>query len=114
MKRKIIKAMAILHMINRNEEVPVRKTEIRLATGLNMADFVSSLEKLESKNIVTYRSKLGVYAFKNNVGVNLDNQMNNMIEKQPLSLNWQEEIATVSELDYVLPKKYNQEYMQII
>ena len=62
---KIIKAMAILHMINRNEEVPVRKTEIRLATGLNMADFVSSLEKLESKNIVTYRSKLGVYAFKN-------------------------------------------------
>ena len=80
--------MAILHMINRNEEVPVRKTEIRLATGLNMADFVSSLEKLESKNIVTYRSKLGVYAFKNNVGVNLDNQMNNMIEKQPLSLNW--------------------------
>ena len=109
-EEKIIKAMAILHMINRNEEVPVRKTEIRLATGLNMADFVSSLEKLESKNIVTYRSKLGVYAFKNNVGVNLDNQMNNMIEKQPLSLNWQEEIATVSELDYVLPKKYNQEY----
>ena len=99
-EEKIIKAMAILHMINRNEEVPVRKTEIRLATGLNMADFVSSLEKLESKNIVTYRSKLGVYAFKNNVGVNLDNQMNNMIEKQPLSLNWQEEIATVSELDY--------------
>ena len=49
MKKKIIKAMAILHMINRNEEVPVRKTEIRLATGLNMADFVSSLEKLESK-----------------------------------------------------------------
>ncbi len=45
MKKKIIKAMAILHMINRNEEVPVRKTEIRLATGLNMADFVSSLEK---------------------------------------------------------------------
>ena len=81
-----------------------------MATGLNMADFVSSLEKLESKNIVTYRSKLGVYAFKNNVGINLDNQMNNMIEKQPLSLNWQEEIATVSELDYVLPKKYNQEY----
>ena len=76
-EEKIIKAMAILHMINRNEEVPVRKTEIRLATGLNMADFVSSLEKLESKNIVTYRSKLGVYAFKNNVGVNLDNQMNN-------------------------------------
>lgn len=109
-EEKIIKAMAILHMINRNEEVPVRKTEIRLATGLNMADFVSSLEKLESKNIVTYRSKLGVYAFKNNVGVNLDNQMNNMIEKQPLSINWQEEIATVSELDYVLPKKYNQEY----
>lgn len=57
-EEKIIKAMAILHMINRNEEVPVRKTEIRLATGLNMADFVSSLEKLESKNIVTYRSKL--------------------------------------------------------
>ena len=55
-EEKIIKAMAILHMINRNEEVPVRKTEIRLATGLNMADFVSSLEKLESKNIVTYRS----------------------------------------------------------
>lgn len=109
-EEKIIKAMAILHMINRNEEAPVRKKEIRLATGLNNADFSSSLEKLESRNIITYRSKLGVYAFKNNVGINLDSQMNNIIEKQPLSLNWSEEIEEVSELDYILPKKYNQEY----
>ena len=57
-EEKIIKAMAILHMINRNEEVPVRKTEIRLATGLNMADFVSSLENLKAKNIANLQTSL--------------------------------------------------------
>lgn len=109
-EEKIIKAMAILHMINKNEEIPVRKDEIRLACGLSNEDFSSSLKKLEDKNIITYRSKLNIYAFKNNIGINLENQINKMIEKQPLSLKWTEEISAVSELDFVLPKKYNQEY----
>lgn len=109
-EEKIVKAMAILHMINKNEEIPVRKNEIRLASGLSKEDFSTSLKKLEEKNIIIYRSKLNIYAFKNNIGINLENQINKMIEKQPLSLKWAEEISTISELDYVLPKKYNQEY----
>lgn len=75
-------------MINKNEEVPVKKEEIRLATGLSKEDFTGYLQKLENKEIVKYRNKLGIYTFKNNIGINLDKYMNQMIEKQSLSLNW--------------------------
>lgn len=109
-EEKIIKAIAILHMINKNEEVPVKKEEIRLATGLSKADYEGHLQRLENREIIKYRSKLGIYTFKNNIGINLDKYMNQMIEKQSLSLNWAEEFANISELEYVLPKKYNQEY----
>ena len=109
-EEKVIKAIAILHMINKNEEVPVKKEEIRLATGLSKEDFTGYLQKLENKEIVKYRNKLGIYTFKNNIGINLDKYMNQMIEKQSLSLNWAEEFANISELEYVLPKKYNREY----
>ena len=87
--------------------VPVKKEEIRLATGLSKEDFTGYLQKLENKEIVKYRNKLGIYTFKNNIGINLDKYMNQMIEKQSLSLNWAEEFANISELEYVLPKKYN-------
>lgn len=109
-EEKIIKAIAILHMINKNEEIPVKNKEIRLAAGLGQEEFESILQKLKEKEIITYRSKLGIYAFKNNVGINLEKEINDMVQKQPMTLKWSENFAKISELEYVLPKKYNQEY----
>jgi energy-coupling factor transporter ATP-binding protein EcfA2 len=109
-EEKVIKALAILHMINKQEELPVKKKEIWLASGLDERDFSETLLKLEEKEVISYRNKLGVYAFKNNVGVNLEKEINEQIQKQPLSLKWGEEFTRLSDLEYELPKKYNQEY----
>ena len=109
-EEKIIKSLAVLHMINKNEEVPVCEDEIRCATGLNQIEFKSALKNLVQKDVIVFRRQLGVYAFKNNIGINIEKELNQVIEKQPLSMKWSLEFDKVSDLEYVLPKKYNQEY----
>lgn len=108
-EKKIIKAMALLRMIHREEELPVLDASIRLSLGMKEEEYKSAMEHLKQDEIVIFRSSLGTYAFKNNVGVNIEKEIRAKIAKQPALFSVCEYLRQVSELDYVLPKQHNQE-----
>lgn len=109
-EEKIIKAIAILQMIRKPEEVPIKKDNIRLAAGMGKEDFNTAITILQERQIIIYRSKQGIFAFKNNVGLNIEKEISQVVEKQPQKINLAEKIEEMSELEFVLPKQYNHEY----
>jgi len=108
-EQKIIKGLAIIHMINRPEEIAAIDSNLRL--GLAMRDeYQLAMESLKEKNIVVWRSKSGVYTFKNNIGIDIEKEITKAISDQPQVLAIGQELKKVSELEYVLPKQHNQKY----
>lgn len=106
----IIKTIAVLHIIGNREELPVTLENISLASGIETEVCRTAMEKMQEQQLIIWRSRLGVYAFKNNIGVNLDEELKKEIDRQPRKINYVSCLPEVSELEYILPKSYNQQY----
>ncbi|MCI8484415.1 MAG: hypothetical protein HFH41_08760 [Lachnospiraceae bacterium] len=106
---KIIKAMALIRMIHREDELPAVDETIRLALGMKRETYQPAIQQLKQKGILIFRSSLGTYAFKNNIGVNLEKEIEAEIARQPEKFPICKYLKQISELDYVLPKQHNQE-----
>ena len=106
--RKVIKALALIQMVQQREQLPANDMGIRLAAGLSVEDYEEVRQLLIQEEIVLYRYALGTYTFKNNVGVDVEKEIVTIMHRNCKNLNVAENIRDVSELDYILPKRYNQ------
>lgn len=109
-EQRMIKVIALLLMLRRQDEIKVDARTISLALGLDEQSTTIALHNLCQKHLLVWRSKTGIFAFKNNVGIDLEKEIQDEMLKLPEHLNVCEVLETVSELEYVLPKQYNQEY----
>ena len=108
-EKQVIKAISVIQMLRREEELPVTDEAIQAALGMERETYRKTIKQLCRREIVIYRSSRGVYAFKNNVGVNIEKEIAKEIQKQSEHFSICEYLNKVSELEYVLPKQYNQE-----
>ncbi len=109
-EKKVIKVLALFRMIRKTEELPITKEKIRLASGIEWSVFDNIINSLEKKQLIVFRPKLGAYAFKHNVGINIENEIDKLVKIQNENINVSEKLGEISELDFVLPRRYNQEY----
>lgn len=107
-QKKIIKAIALIRMLRREEELPAQELPVYTALSLEKNEYQQSIEQLKRQEIIIYRKSQGVYAFKNNVGVDIEKEIQKEIAKQPGEFPVCRYLNRVSELEYVLPKQYNQ------
>lgn len=108
-EKQIIKAISVIQMLRREEELPVTDEAIQAALGMEKITYKKAMQQLCKQQIVIYRSSRGVYAFKNNVGIDIEKEIKKEIKKQPDYFPICEFLKKVSELEYVLPKQYNQQ-----
>lgn len=107
-EKQVIKAISVIQMLRREEELPVTDEAIQAALGMEKVLYQKTMQQLCKQQIVIYRSSRGVYAFKNNVGIDIEKEIKKEIKKQSEYFPICEFLKTVSELEYVLPKQYNQ------
>lgn len=109
-EREVIKTIAILQIAGNRQEFPVQAGMIALAMGRPAALVEQVTTALVQKQLLIWRSRLGCYAFKNNIGINLDAELEEAIQKLPSKTDFAAVIPSMSELEYLLPKSYNQQY----
>lgn len=109
-KQKLIKVLALLKMVANPEEVPVDAHTIALSAGMSQAAAAGLLGELEQEQVIIWRVKLACYAFKNNIGINLDQEIRQRVLRLGEQINLCEVLQRVSDLEYILPKQHNQEY----
>lgn len=107
---RVIKILALLKMLANPEEVPVIDKTLSVAAGIDEQRMKEIMKHLTDQQVVIWRAKLATYAFKNNVGVDLEQEMKHLIAKQNEAINECQILQEVSELEYILPKQHNQEY----
>lgn len=107
-EKKVIKAISIIQMLRREEELPVTNDSIRAALGMEESTYQKTIQQLCQREIVIYRSSRGIYAFKNNVGLDIEKEIAKEIKKQSEHFPICTYLNKISELEYVLPKQYNQ------
>lgn len=107
---RIVKSMAMLNIAGSREELPADCRCIGLAAGISGEECRRGMERLKERQLVLWRSKLGIFGFRNNVGIDLEEELARIIDKQPARLPLAELLEKHSELEYVLPKVYNQSF----
>ena len=107
---KILKTIAIIRMIHKEEELPAKEEIFWLSLGCKKAEFAKAMQQLVDKKLIVYRQSLGVYAFRSNVGVDIEKAIANRMGELENRINVCKSLMDIAELDYELPKRYNQEF----
>ncbi len=109
-EKRVIKAMAVIRMIHREEELPARKLQIRQGLAMDEELFERTMDSLIQKELIVYRASQGIYGFRKAAGAGLEEAVKKAMAAGREHLAFSASIREVSELEYELPKKYNQEY----
>lgn len=109
-EKAVIKALAVIRMIHREEELPAKDETIRLALAISKDACKRAIEHLKAQKIILYRSSIGIYAFANHVGVDVEKA----IAKKALEYENKDILCDALkgalEVEYEIPRQYNQKY----
>ena len=109
-EEKVIKTIALIHMIGHQEELIADTRTIELAVGELESSLTDVIDNLVEKQLIVYRSRTNQYAFKHNVGINLDSEIKNRIAGLQNRYSISEVVAEIAEMDYLLPRRHNQSF----
>lgn len=109
-EQAVIKAIAVIRMIHREEELPAKDVVIRLALAIGEEACTQAITKLKERNLITYRSSIGIYAFCNHVGVDVEKAIAKKTAEYENKDILCETLQNVLEMEYEIPKQYNQKY----
>lgn len=109
-EKAVIKAIAVIRMIHREEELPAKEQTIRLALDIEEQKCLEAIEHLKESGIIVYRSSIGVYAFRNHVGVDVEKEIEKKAEEFRQKNILCDALKDVLEMEYEIPRQYNQKY----
>lgn len=109
-EKAIIKAIAVIRMLHREDELPAQDQEICLALGIDQEKYDPAMERLKKDGILMFRSSVGVYAFRSNAGVDVEKEITKKMDELRGHCNLCQILSEVADTEYELPKQYNQEY----
>lgn len=107
-ERKVLKAIAVIRMVRRTEELPVTEKTIGYALGIDSADYQSAIRALQERQVIQFRKNQGMFDFKNNIGIDVEAAITKEMNRLRSSFRVCAMLNEVSELTYAIPKQYNQ------
>lgn len=109
-EKAVIKCLAVIKMINRGDEVPATAKYLTMACPFSEVRVKKALEKLVTSNLIEFKERLGVYDFKNNVGVDVEEAISDCVKKYYGKISVAAELDEIIKQPYIIPKKHNQTY----
>ena len=109
-EQEVIKTLALLFMVGKQDEMYAKEEVLSVGCGMETEEFGQVMDGLCERNVILFRNRTMSYAFKNNIGVDVDQEMEKRIQTKFSKINLCRELETISELEYELPKRYNQNY----
>ncbi len=109
-EKAVIKSLAVIHMINRPDDVPANDLFLRLASGLKEVDYQNAIHNLKEDGSVVFKRGIAAYEFQNGISINIENEVTDCARKYFTKVDVLEVLNEVYRQKYILPKKYNQDY----
>jgi len=110
-ERAVIKTLALVRMLNMPEEISGNDLILRLGACLSEEIYQKVKEYLTQKQILCFRMKTAAYDFKNNIGVDIEQEIQKTAKIQFADISVVKALQKFSKMDYEIPKQYNQNYV---
>lgn len=104
-ERKIIKAMAIIKIVNKDDEIIASQRYLPLA--VNEADPIQTLDNLIERKIIYTKKSTGELVFKTKAGTELRKEIKKIKEAKGEHVNYAKVLNEIWNQPYVIPRKYN-------
>ena len=108
--KEILKAIAVIRMVNLSDDIPVNEEYLYLATGLGRGTIENAIDALIKQKLIAFNKEAKTYSFHNSVSANLQELVSDDIKKQFTKINVPDVLNRVNKNKYILPKKYNQDH----
>lgn len=105
---KILKTLAIINIVNKPDELPANITHLGLASGI--PNLTETIQKLESMGLIYKKGSNECYVFKTRATSQLKTEIKKRKLLKGARANISNVLSQISEMHYVLPKKYNNDY----
>lgn len=108
-QKKMIKTLAIVLIVNKEEEIPAREKELQLAA--NLIDGSDIITQSEEQKLIYKKGSTNCYVFKTRAGSELKKEIKKRREIKGNNINVAKVLLDVTGEYYIIPKKYNTEHM---
>lgn len=107
-QRKIIKALAIFLIVNKDEEMPADEHGLALATGISNAREI--VEELIASQLVYKKGSTNNIVFKTRAGSALKTEIKRQRSLKGDRVNYGKVFESITKKYYVIPRKYNADH----
>lgn len=104
-QKKIIKALAIILIVNKDEEIPADDKYLGLCVGVSDAPL--AISELVSSQLIYKKNSTGTYFFKTKAGSELRTEVKKQRELKGDNVNYSKALSAVLGQYYYVPRKYN-------
>lgn len=104
-QKKIVKALAIILIVNKDEEMPAEESVLALATGISNAAMV--VEELIASQLVYRKGSTNNLVFKTRAGSALKTEIKRRRSIKGDRVNYGKVFESITKKYYVIPRKYN-------
>ena len=108
--KKILKAIAIIYMINKFEEIQPKDNTLILALDMEEKVFKKRIDNLIEKGVIKRKKINGVYDFCTVYNREVLKDIDRLVKARFSEINEKETLNKIVNLGYVIPRKYNQEF----
>lgn len=106
----VVKALAIINIINDFKTFPATIDNIGNAIGLTKEVINEVIEKLTIKNVLMIRKSNNTVDFMPISGVDVEGKIKSLVEAKIKNINVSKLLNELIELKYILPRKHNDEF----
>ena len=106
-EQRIIKALAIMYMINNFEELMPKDNTLMLSLAMDKDLFSQKLSNLIEKGIIKKKKTNQAYDFSTVYNRDVIKKIEKLVETKFSEINEKETLTKMINLDYVIPRRYN-------
>ena len=106
-ERKLVKTLALIIIVNKNEEMPA--TESFLLLAANLLEGSEVIQKLEEQKVIYKKSSIQAYVFKTRAGSELKSEIKRQREIKGDKCDFSGVMQQITGEYFVIPRRYNTE-----
>lgn len=105
---RLIKSLAIIAIVNKEEEIPADDMYLSLATKID--NFGSVIKELVERSVIYQKKSNGSYVFKTKAGSDLKKEIRRQREIRGDNTNYTGTLKEITGKYFIIPRKYNIEH----
>lgn len=109
-EKQIIKALAIIYMINRFDELAPKDTNLYLALDMDEKIFNKKIENLIEKGIIKKKKTNQVYDFCTVYNHEVLKEIDKIVNTRFAVIDEKDTLNKIADLGYIIPRRYNQKF----